>query len=306
MAAMMQRLAWFKPALRLLIVITLTGVSGLLFVQLTSSGSPADAARSSEKINLALRRTAHHLLRAAGDSTSRIATVIQSDPQTYRLRLDHAFDYERLPKLIQSSFRAHQITGAYDVAVLDCTTGALELGYTVGDLTNGEPVPCVGRSRKAGCYVLQVTFAPPAASPPPPMPWSILSLVGVSALLITLVWRRSAQAVAADSLPEKAPESPNLLRFGQSSLDLANLLLLTGPHKHNLTYREAKLLRVLASHPNQVLERDQILKLVWQDEGITVGRSIDVFVSRLRKLLSHDPTIKITAVHGIGYRMEVG
>ena len=133
----------------------------------------------------------------------------------------------------------------------------------------------------------------------------MLSLVGLLAGLLVIGWRRSVQTVPTDSFQKSSQKGANLLHFGQSSLDLANLLLLTGTHKHNLTYREAKLLRVLASHPNQVLERDQILKLVWEDEGITVGRSVDVFISRLRKLLSHDPTIKIAAVHGVGYRMEV-
>ena len=82
-------------------------------------------------------------------------------------------------------------------------------------------------------------------------------------------------------------------------------MLTSGPNQHKLTYREAKLLQLLANHPNQVLERDQILKLVWEDEGITVGRSVDVFISRLRKLLAEDPTLRITAVHGVGYRFEV-
>lgn len=305
MTDMKPLLTRFKSTLRLLVLIALTGTLGLLFAQLTRAVPPANEARSSEKVNLALRRTAHHLLQAAGDSTSQISAVQHPAPQTYRLRLDHAFDYERLPTLLQSSFRAHQIAGVYDVAILDCTTGVLELGYTVSDLTNGESVPCSGRSHRSGCYMLQVTFAPPAATAPPSMPWSMLALVGLLAGLLVVGWRRSAPLIAADSLPEKAAEHANMLRFGQSSLDLTNQLLLSGTLKHNLTYREAKLLRVLASHPNQVLERDQILKLVWEDEGITVGRSVDVFISRLRKLLSHDPTIKIAAVHGIGYRMEV-
>ena len=300
----MQRPIWFSPIFRLLTVSALAVALGLLFIQLTGS-APATNEVSPEKVNLALRRTAHHLLRAAGDSTSRIAAVLHPNPQTYRLRLDYAFDYDRLPGLLQASFRVHQIVGVYDVAVLDCTTGALELGYTVADLTNGESVPCGGRSIGAGCYVLQVTFAPPAAASQRAMPWPMLALVVLTGLLV-MGWRRSTPAGPTDSLPGKGPENPNMLRFGQSSLDMTNQLLLSGPHKYNLTYREAKLLRVLASHPNQVLERDQILKLVWQDEGITVSRSVDVFISRLRKLLSHDPTIKITAVHGVGYRMEVG
>ncbi len=88
-------------------------------------------------------------------------------------------------------------------------------------------------------------------------------------------------------------------------MDIANQLLYVGNTKQNLTYREAKLLQLFIKHQNQILERDFILKSVWEDEGITVGRSIDVFVSRLRKLLQEDSSLKIAAVHGVGYRLEV-
>jgi DNA-binding response OmpR family regulator len=54
-----------------------------------------------------------------------------------------------------------------------------------------------------------------------------------------------------------------------------------------------------------VLERNFIIENVWADEGVLVGRSVDMFVSRLRKLLRDDPSIKLVAVHGVGYRMEV-
>jgi len=72
-----------------------------------------------------------------------------------------------------------------------------------------------------------------------------------------------------------------------------------------LTYREAKLLNLFVLHQNQVLERSFILENVWADEGILVGRSIDMFVSRLRKLLRNDERIQLLAVHGVGYKMEV-
>ena len=92
--------------------------------------------------------------------------------------------------------------------------------------------------------------------------------------------------------------------FGNSRLDPGNQTLISGASRHALTYREAKLLHLFASHPNQLLERDFILQSVWEDEGIIVGRSVDVFVSRLRKLLRDDPGVRIVAVHGVGYRME--
>ena len=88
-------------------------------------------------------------------------------------------------------------------------------------------------------------------------------------------------------------------------MDVENQLLYIADTHHNLTYREAKLLHLFVKNKNQLLERDFILKSVWEDEGIIVGRSIDVFVSRLRKLLQEDTSLKIVAVHGVGYRLEV-
>lgn len=271
----------------------------------------APASSQSERINLALRRTAHHLLLAAGDSTSRIPAVQQRTANSYRLRLDHAFDYDKLPTLLQTSFAVHQIKGDYNVAVFDCATNALQLGYTIRDLSATEPVPCGGRSITAGCYVLQVTFSSPTPSAPnaagQPL-WPLLALGGLAGVgLLFFLKRRNAVPNGSELRPEPTPEPerPHRIQIGQSRFDPGSQVLTVGATQHNLTYREAKLLRVLVSHANQVMERDRILQLVWEDEGVTVGRSVDVFISRLRKLLRDDPSIRIAAVHGVGYRFEI-
>lgn len=277
----------------------------LLFAQFSGTGLPPKTSYSVEKINLALRRTADRLLRAAGDSSTRIPSVQQPNPQTFRIQLGRTFEYEQLPRLLQSSFQLHKVTGAYDVAVLDCATGTVQLGYTVSDLLGNSIVPCAGRSRTAGCYVLQVRFA--AIEPPDQQGalWPIFTLGGLLMGLFMMAWyqKNSGRQISED--PPLRNTSDSLLHFGRSSLDVTNHTLISNSHQHNLTYREAKLLRLLVNHPNQILKRDLILQLVWQDEGITVGRSVDVFISRLRKLLHEDPTVKIVAVHGVGYRLEV-
>lgn len=94
--------------------------------------------------------------------------------------------------------------------------------------------------------------------------------------------------------------------IGQSRLNPASMILECQGIRHQLTYREAKLLRLFAAHPNQLLERDQIMQQVWGEEGVQVGRSIDMFVSRLRKKIKEDSSVGIVAVHGVGYRMETG
>jgi hypothetical protein len=298
------------PILRILtgsLVLLLVGTLFFLFVGSTSGSNEGPSAGSgqyrAENVNLALRRTAHHLLRIAGDSTSRIPPVEQTNPNTFRVSFRRSFNYDSLPALLQESLRLHQVTGAYDVAVLDCARGQLLLGYNLYDLLKNSVVPCGGRSMVAGCYVLQLTFSPVAPAPQPSMRWPLLALVGILSGVAFIVWRRSVRPGEPVAQPSSLPDPA--IRFGQSRLDVSNQLLTSGTSQHTLTYRETKLLRLLVNHPNEVLERNQILKQVWEDEGITVGRSVDVFISRLRKLLQDDPTIRISAVHGVGYRLEV-
>jgi hypothetical protein len=286
-------------------------VSGLLFMQFawrTPSVNQGDNADFAKKVNLALRRTAHHLLIEKGDSTSRIPAVQHPNGTTFLIRLEHPFDYGRLPAILQQSLAVHQIKDNYDVAVLDCTNGELQLGYNFLDVTEKKEVPCGGRDQKRGCYNLQLTFNTPVSNQQKATSnwwaWAVGFLLFGGAYI---VWQKSGRntdsALPLETAPEAAPD--NLIFLGQLSFNATNQSVNVAGTTHPLTYREAKLLHLFVRHPNQLLTRDFILKSVWEDEGIIVGRSADVFVSRLRKLLQPDPTIRIVAVHGVGYRLEV-
>ena len=285
-------------------------MSGLLFMQFawrTPSASQVDNADFAKKVNLALRRTAHHLLIEKGDSTSRIPAVQHPNITTFQIRLERPFDYGRLPALLQQSLAIHQIKDNYDVAVLDCTNGELQLGYNFLDVTEKKEVPCGGRDQKQGCYNLQLTFNTPVSNQQKPTgtwwAWAVGFLLFGGAYI---VWQKSGRKTSS-ALPSEAIQdaSDNLISIGQLSLNTTNQSVNVAGTAHPLTYREAKLLHLFVRHPNQLLTRDFILKSVWEDEGIIVGRSADVFVSRLRKLLQPDPTLRIVAVHGVGYRLEV-
>lgn len=92
--------------------------------------------------------------------------------------------------------------------------------------------------------------------------------------------------------------------IGDYHFDYQNQLLNIDGKSSKLTNKEAKLLRILIQHKNQVIERDLIMKTIWEDEGYFVARSMDVFISKLRKYFAKDPRIKIANVHGVGYRLE--
>jgi DNA-binding response OmpR family regulator len=83
------------------------------------------------------------------------------------------------------------------------------------------------------------------------------------------------------------------------------LLLVFGKEKIILTNKESKLLSIFAEHPNQIVDRSKLQKEVWEDEGVIVGRSLDVFISRLRKKLEKDEAVQLVTVHGKGYKLEI-
>lgn len=92
--------------------------------------------------------------------------------------------------------------------------------------------------------------------------------------------------------------------LGTLFCDFSNQQLRSSQRTITLTTKETKLLKLFCQNLNQVIPRDVIQKAIWEDEGYFVGRSMDVFISRLRKLLKDDPDVSITNVHGVGYKLE--
>jgi DNA-binding response OmpR family regulator len=98
---------------------------------------------------------------------------------------------------------------------------------------------------------------------------------------------------------------PSLIRIGSYTFDADNLKLVDQHEEHKLTLKEAELLHFLFKGRNKVLKRDDILMAVWGNDDYFLGRSLDVFISRIRKYLSKDINIKIENVHSVGFRMNV-
>lgn len=102
---------------------------------------------------------------------------------------------------------------------------------------------------------------------------------------------------------EEAPKES--LQIGKFSFDYSNLDLSANGNSKGLTQREADILYYLAKRPNQVIRRSDILEDIWGKDDYFYGRSLDVFISRLRKYLSEDPTLSIENVHSVGFKLNV-
>jgi DNA-binding response OmpR family regulator len=94
--------------------------------------------------------------------------------------------------------------------------------------------------------------------------------------------------------------------IGSYHFDSTRQLLRFKDEQYKLTPKESDLLRLLCLHMNETLERDVALKKIWGDDNYFSGRSMDVFVSRLRKYFKDDPRVEIMGIHGKGFRLIVG
>ena len=101
------------------------------------------------------------------------------------------------------------------------------------------------------------------------------------------------------------PQSVAQYKFGKFTFDTQRQILSDGETQVKLTTKESELLILLCAHVNDVLLRELALKSIWIDDNYFNARSMDVYITKLRKHLKSDPTIEITNVHGKGYKLIV-
>ena len=98
---------------------------------------------------------------------------------------------------------------------------------------------------------------------------------------------------------------PDLAALGKFLFDVKSQRLLLGSEVISLTDKESKVLELLHKNFGELIPRDTLMQEVWINEGVITGRSLDMFISKLRKKLSADPDLRITNIHGKGYRLEI-
>ena len=186
------------------------------------------------------------------------------------------------------------VLGNYDLYILDVMLPKID-GYTLARKIRekNEAVPILFLSAKSTLddkiYGLQI-----GADDYITKPFSIEELI----LKIEVFLKRSS--IDSSRLTKESIHKIGAFSFSQSAMQLSN-----GTEKHSLTHREAELLAYLCHHIGVILKRDDILNKVWGNDHFFSSRSLDVFISRIRKLLKSDPNVKIENIHNIGYRLVV-
>lgn len=96
-----------------------------------------------------------------------------------------------------------------------------------------------------------------------------------------------------------------VFKLGSIDFSPTNFKIITPVNTYSITNKESDLLRFLCEHQNKVVTREEVLINVWGKDDFFLGRSMDVFITKIRKYLKDDPDVKIETIHGKGYRFFV-
>lgn len=263
-------------------------------------------------IEVALRTIGHKVLLSTGDSVSRVMPIVKEGDR-YRIQFGAEFEFQSntLIEIVDQVVQESGIALKYLVEMEQCETQEVIYSYEMGvGPMRSNFVPCGGRLQPKTCFQLMFTILEPsvpdeaatveAATNDLPT-YTKLSLLSVPLLLAGFAFFTRNQKKEAPIVPT----DPNVLAVGQYRFDKRTLELYNGNERMELTGKEAELLMVLHHGVNTTLEREYLLNAVWGDEGDYVGRTLDVFVSKLRKRLQDDAGVKILNIRGVGYRLVI-
>ena len=264
-------------------------------------------------LEIVLRNIGHQVLLHSKDSTSRVLPIETVNENTFRISFENSFEFtpDTLMNLVHEQLAKTNRPGDYTVSVNECYQNRTIFAYEV-NTASGDLKPCRGREQKKGCYVIEISFLVRKSFN---YGWLLLAFIPVAFGGLYFARRRNKisepqeliEEKVDESLPGKAEPVPVIAdykKLGNFVFFASKGILSLNGETVELSVKEGKALSILASNQNQVVGRDLLMKEIWEDDGVfVITRNVDVLISKLRKRLSADPSVKIVNVHGKGYKM---
>ncbi len=279
---------------------------GLLLLMFISLICVAFTMASSDDFDIArrevlLRRIGHEILLQSGDSTSRVLPVKKIAENEYQIRFDNdlTFQPDVLVNTTQRLLAKDPLARDYVVNVLNCANASVAYGYAISKNRKDDIVACIGREQPRACYMINIKFKPTATiTAKSEYLLGALSCLAFVGFLFLRSFKKPQTALPAI-------QDNSMFTLGSMSFDTETRKLMINGKTIEMTRTETRVLRIFVSSPNEVIERSRLQKEIWEDEGVIVGRSLDMFISKLRKKLELDPSIRIVVIRGKGYKLEI-
>ena len=247
-----------------------------------------------------LRRIGDELLLQSGDSTSRVLPVKKIAENEYQISFENELTFQPAA-LVNTTSRLlaeDPLARDYVVNVLTCGDTGVAYGYAISKNKKDDIVPCRGREQPRACYLINIKFKPKGIITA--KNGYLFGSLPLLAFVGFIIFRSVKPRRASPGVP-----NTGVFTLGAVLFDAKNRKLLINEKTIDLTGTETRLLLIFALSPNQTIARSRLQKEIWEDEGVIVGRSLDMFISKLRKKLELDPGIKIVVIRGKGYNLEI-
>ena len=255
----------------------------------------------SNRVKVALRNTGNTLLLQSQDSISLVLPVVQNGPHSFQLTFQAELPIipDSLIVSVRKNFKALGLPNDYLVEVMDCQQNEVNYSYAVSDNEEQNIVPCLGRNLPVNCYSIQVIFPNPSnvKESKTSSPWFPLLIFGTLGIGL-FFWVKRKKIM-------KPPDALSYTLIGDYVFYKDQNKLVKDDTDIKLTAKETELLKIFSDNINQVVSRDQLLKEVWENKGVFVGRSLDTFISKIRKKFKDEKHINLINVHGVGYKLEI-
>ncbi|OKS89228.1 hypothetical protein RG47T_4711 [Mucilaginibacter polytrichastri] len=248
------------------------------------------------------REIGHEILLYSGDSTSRVLPVQKIAENEYQIRFENEFTFQSnsLVKIISRTLAKENLSHNYVVNVLNCTGKDIIFGYAMADNVKDDIMPCSGRKQPKSCYVIDLKFQQKGfTTVQKGYSFAGVFLLAFMGLIISGPVKNRKQIAPANNTVKDG------YQIGHTLFNPHKRQLITKEIIIELTAKETKLFQIFAGSPNAIIERSRLQKEIWEDEGVIVGRSLDVFISKLRKKLEHDHSIQLINIHGKGYKLNI-
>lgn len=242
------------------------------------------------------RNIGHRLLLSSGDSTSRIMPIKKTSEGNYQIRFENTFEImpDSLASIFIEKLKNTNPENQYRVSVFTCNKTELVYAFEWSPKRT-ESVTCLGRKLPNNCYVVEIELITNSLNSSYGLISGVLLLIGIIAFLIFI----KKKTTMNEENPGVSRKVGSFNYFQQSGL------LILKYQKIELSEKENKLLNILLSKPNETIARDFLINEIWEKEGVfVISRNLDVLVSKLRKKLVADNSVKISNSHGKGYKLE--
>jgi DNA-binding winged helix-turn-helix (wHTH) protein len=272
----------------------------IIFILVSAVASINKKDENPEKhVEVVFRDIGHQLLLSAKDSSSRVLPVKKLNSTTYQISFQNHFGFisDTLINLVQRTFQKNALANDYIVNLRNCkqneTVFAFEINSQTGNLT-----PCRGRTLQVGCYVIEIELLKKNKFN---FFWLLLLIIPLSVLGFYMKDKFRKKEEAASIV-----DNSDYIQLGNFKFYTDNNILESENKTITLSEKETKALKIFAENINEIVEREKLMKELWEDEGIVViSRNVDVLVSKLRKKLSDDNSFKFINVHGRGYKFII-